>query len=77
MNLTCHPNDSYVPITDEIKEAILRGHNENRDIVAQGKLDGVFLNQTASRMTTLVSDFLKVVLCSSETCNAFIFGTFN
>lgn len=57
MSPTGQSGQSYVPITDELKEVFLKGHNEKRSLVAQGKLDGNFFNKPAARMATLVSDF--------------------
>lgn len=47
-------NAEYIPITDEMKKWFLKGHNEKRNLIAQGKLGGVF-EETASRMATIVS----------------------
>lgn len=47
-----------LPITNEIKEIFLRAHNEKRNLIAQGKGDGIFRGKTASRMATLVSSLV-------------------
>lgn len=60
MNLAClRSGISKVPITNEIKEVILNGHNEKRNLVAEGRAFGVLLNEAATRMTTLVSNNFK------------------
>lgn len=51
----CH-NATYIPITDKLRKFFLNGHNEKRNLVAQGQLDHAFLNKTATRMATLVSN---------------------
>lgn len=74
LSSACPPDTTYVPITDKIKEAFLTKLNEKRNLVAEGKLDGVFLDKTAIRMPTLVSNF-KWVQFRHKT-NAIIFFFF-
>lgn len=45
-----------MPMTKELKEEFLNGHNEKRSMYATGQGAGIFYQRTASRMATLVSD---------------------
>lgn len=60
----CSPDATHIQMTDEFKEAFLRGFNEKRSLVAEGRLDGVFWNKPAARMATLVSELMLILIQS-------------
>lgn len=41
-------------MTDDMKRWLIKDHNDKRNLIALGKLGGVF-KETASRMATIVS----------------------